>query len=153
MKRNSLTRHTRTPTLHDSLFRNLDQFLGEDVFSPFGTQRREALGTTGWMPPVDIRETDDAYEFTAELPGLGKDDVKITMEDKVLTLAGERAWEGEENRNDYHRVERAYGTFSRSFTLPNAVDSEKVEAKFKNGILTVSIPKAEEIKPRQIKIN
>lgn len=151
MKRNSLARFTR-PTLQDSIFRNFDQFLN-DPYSPFAPERREELGTSGWMPPVDIRETDDTYEFNAELPGLAKDDVKITIEDKVLTLSGERAWDGEKTENGYHRVERAYGTFSRSFTLPNAVDPEKVAAKFKDGVLAISVPKAEEVKPRQIKIN
>ena len=153
MKRNSLTRLSRSPLMHGPLFRNLDQLLGDDMFAPLGLQHREDLGSNGWLPPVDIRETDDAYEFTAELPGLSKDDVKITIEDKVLTLSGERSWDDEENRNSYHRVERAYGSFSRSFTLPAPVDPEKVSAKFKNGVLVVAVPKAEEVKPRQIKIN
>ena len=153
MKRNALSRLTRTPVLHDPLFRGLDQLFSDDVFRPFGALSRESLQSSGWMPPVDIRETDDSFEFTAELPGLGKDDVTITIEEKVLTIAGERKWDEEETKNDYHRVERAYGSFSRSFTLPSVVDAEKVAAKFKNGVLTVSVPKAEEVKPRQIKIN
>ncbi len=153
MKRNTLSRVTRTPVLHESLFRGLDQLLNDETFSPFGALSREGLRTNGWMPPVDIRETADTFEFTAELPGLTKDDVSITIEDKVLTLAGERKWNDEETKNNYHRVERAYGTFTRAFTLPNSVDSDKVAAKFEHGLLTVSVPKADEVKPRQIKIN
>ncbi len=153
MKRNALARFPRTTLLGEPLFRNLDQLFSDDVFRPFGTLSREALQASGWMPAVDIRETDDTFEFTAELPGLGKDDVTITVEDKVLTLSGERQWDEEENKNSYHRVERTYGSFSRSFTLPGTVNSEKVSAKFDNGLLTISVPKAEETKPRQIKIN
>ena len=153
MKRNSLTRMSRNPMLHESLFRGLDQLLSDDTFSPFSSLSREGLRSTGWMPPVDIRETADTFEFTAELPGLTKDDVSITIEDKVLTLSGERKWDEEENKNNYHRVERAYGSFTRAFTLPSVVDSDKVSARFEHGILTVSVPKAEEVKPRRIKIN
>ncbi len=152
MKRNALSRFSRTPLLQEPLFRNLDQLFSDDVFRPFGILNREQLQANGWLPAVDIRETDDTFEFTAELPGLGKDDVHITIEDKVLTLSGERAWNEEENKNSYHRVERAYGSFSRSFTLPSTVDADKVAAKFEHGLLTISVPKAEEVKPRQIKI-
>ena len=104
------------------------------------------------IPAIDVRETEDCFEFTAELPGLTKDEVEITIEDKVLTLSGERKFEGDEERNGYHRIERAYGSFSRSFTLPNEVDQEKVKAVFENGLLAVSIPKAEQVKPRKIEI-
>ncbi len=152
MKRNSLTRLSRTPLLHAPLFRDLDQLFSDDIFRPFGVLNREQLEANGWLPAVDIRETDDSFEFTAELPGLNRDDVHITIEDKVLTLKGARAWNDEENRNSYHRVERAYGSFSRSFTLPSTVDADKVAAKFNDGLLTITVPKAEEVKPRQIKI-
>ena len=153
MKRNTLARFSRTPMLDEPIFRGLDRFFGDDAFRPFGSLSRENLTANGWMPAVNIRETDDAFEFTAELPGLTKEDVNITIEDKVLTLTGERKWDEEETKNSYHRVERAYGSFSRAFSLPNAVDSAKVGAQFENGILLVSVPKAEETKPRQIKIN
>lgn len=153
MKRNTLSRVPRTGLLAEPFFRGFDQLLSDDVFRPFGLLRREGLEPSGWLPAVDIRESDDTYEFTAELPGLSKDDVTITVEEKVLTLAGERKFEENEDKNSYHRVERTYGSFSRSFTLPNAVDSEKVAAKFENGLLTISVPKAEETKPRTIKIN
>ncbi len=152
MKRNSLSRISRNPS-NDPLFRTLDHFFGDDSFRPFGALSREGLKSNGWMPPVDIRETEDGFEFTAELPGLTKDDVSITIEEKVLTLTGERKWDDEESKNEFHRVERAYGSFSRAFTLPSVVDASKVEAKFDHGVLTISVPKAEEVKPRQIKIN
>jgi HSP20 family protein len=153
MKRNSLTRFTRTPLISDPFFRNLDRFFSDDVFRPFGSVAREGLEASGWLPAVDIRETDDTFEFIAELPGLSKDDVNITVEDKVLSVSGERTWRDEEEKNSYHRIERAYGSFSRSFTLPNAVDAAKVAARFDNGVLTITVPKAEETKPRQIEIS
>lgn len=153
MKRNSLTRFPRTAVFGEPLFRNLDQLLSDDIFRPFGALSREGLRTDAWLPAVDIRETEESFEFTAELPGLTKDNVNITVENKVLTLTGERKWEDEENKNSYHRVERAYGSFSRSFTLPGTVNPDKVEAKFDNGLLTISVLKADEIKPRQIEIH
>ena len=153
MKRNSLTRFPRTTLLGEPLFRTLDHLLSDDVVRPFGALSREGLRTDSWLPAVDIRETEDTFEFTAELPGLTKDDVNITVENKVLTLTGERKWDEEETKNSYHRVERAYGSFSRSFTLPGTVDADRVGAKFENGLLTISVPKAEEVKPRQIEIH
>ena len=153
MKRNSLALFPRTALVGEPFLRNLDQFFGNDLFRPLASVRREELKSTGWIPAVDIRETDDAFEFTAELPGLSKDAVHITIEDNVLTLAGERSWNEDETKDGYRRVERAYGTFSRSFNLPSEVSSDEVTAKFENGLLSVSVPKAEEVKPRQIKIN
>jgi len=153
MKRTSIARLPRTALLGDPFFRNLDRFFSNDVFVPFGTGGREGLEPSGWMPAVDIRETEEAFVFTAELPGLAKDDVSITVEDKILTLSGERSWNEDEEKNSYHRIERTYGSFSRAFTLPNAVDASKVEAKFKDGLLTITVAKAEEVKPREIEIS
>ncbi len=151
MTQTNLTRRYPRSLLSEPFFRGLDRLFEDDAFRPFSLLR-EDLRSGGWMPAVDIRETDDSYEFTAELPGLAKEDVSITLEDKILTLSGERKFEEAEERNSYHRVERAYGKFSRSFTLPGAVDQAKVKASFKDGLLTVSVPKAEEIKPRRIEI-
>jgi len=151
----SLTRRPRTlfagPLFSDPLVR---RFFEDDVFSPgsFLARRNEALDKNSWLPAVDVRETEEDFVFTAELPGLDKKDVDITIEDKVLTIAGERAFEGKEDNPNYHRIERSYGSFSRSFSLPHEVDQEKVSANFKNGLLTVSIPKTEAIKPRKIEI-
>lgn len=153
MKRTSIARMPRTTMLADPFFRNLNRLFSDDIFVPFGATS-EGLERSGWTPAVDIRETEDAFLFTAELPGLDKNDVHITVENKVLTLSGERTWseEEEEEKNSYHRIERAYGNFTRSFTLPNAVDPSKVEAKFKDGLLTITVAKAEEVKPREIEI-
>ena len=106
----------------------------------------------GWMPPADLRESDSAYIIEAELPGVQKDDVELTYEDGVLTFSGERKFESAEDNKNYHRIERSYGTFSRSFSLPQDVSQEKVVAQFENGLLTISLPKSEAIKPRKIEI-
>jgi HSP20 family protein len=105
-----------------------------------------------WSPAVDIREDKDAYFVEVELPGLTKDEVKITMENNILTIQGEKKQEKEEKRRDYHRSERVYGSFQRSFTLPSSVKNDKIEAQYKNGILTVTLPKVEEAKPKAIEV-
>jgi HSP20 family protein len=105
-----------------------------------------------WQPLVDIVETEQAYEVRAELPGIAKEDVQLAIENNVLTLSGERKFEKDVNKESYHRIERAYGSFSRSFTLPARVDAERVEARYENGLLTVAIPKAAEARPRKIEI-
>ena len=136
----------------DPFFRSLDQFFGDEPF------RRTLLASTGgtrdgWVPAVDVRETDESFVFTAELPGLSKNDVSITLEDNVLTLTGERKFDSEESKNEFRRIERSYGRFTRSFTLPSEVDNDKVVAKYGDGILAVTVPKTEKTKPRKIKIN
>lgn len=105
-------------------------------------QGNEALQRTEWAPAVDIAETPEAYTLHAELPAMKKEDIKLTVEDGVLTLTGERKLEREEKNKTYHRVERSYGRFQRSFTLPTAVDETKVAASYDNGVLNVLIPKA-----------
>jgi HSP20 family protein len=117
-----------------------------------GGAASEAMAPRAWAPPVDIRETEEALVFTAELPGLSKEDVEITLESNVLTLAGERKLEKDTKGETWHRVERTYGGFSRSFTLPATVRTDRVEAAFANGVLTVTLPKMEESKPRRISI-
>jgi HSP20 family protein len=112
----------------------------------------EALAPRAWAPAVDIYETDEKLVIKVELPGLKKEDIDIEVRDNTLTLKGERKFEKEIKRENYHRVERAYGSFQRSFTLPSTVKQEAIEASFKEGILEISLPKAEEAKPKQIKI-
>ncbi len=109
---------------------------------------------TAWSPPVDVRESDDDFVVTAELPGLAKDTVDITIENGVLSLSGEKKEEREEGVADSGRyvLERRYGRFQRSFSLPRGVDADNVSAKFSDGILTVTLPKSATAKPRQIKI-
>ena len=111
-----------------------------------------ALGGS-WAPAVDIYEKDGNIVLKAELPGLDPKDVDVRVENNILTLRGERKFDNEVKRDSYHRVERAYGAFSRSFTLPNVVDTQNIKADFKDGVLHVVLPKKEEAKQRQIQIN
>jgi HSP20 family protein len=105
-----------------------------------------------WMPPMDLVETADHFVLRADLPGLGEDDVKIEFEDGTLTVSGERKTEHEAKGEGYYRVERAFGSFSRSLTLPQGIDPEAVTASFDRGVLEIRIPKPEEKKPRRIEI-
>ena len=108
--------------------------------------------TRAWAPRVDILENEAAYQVTAELPGVKKEDVEITVENNLLTLKGERKFEKDVNKEQYHRIERAYGSFLRSFTLPNRVAQDQVQAKFDNGLLFITIPKVPEARPKKIEI-
>ena len=110
-----------------------------------------ALGGS-WAPAVDIFEKDGNIVLTAELPGIETKDVDIKVENNVLTLQGERKFDKELQKDNFHRVERAYGAFTRSFTLPNVVDTEKIKAEFKDGVLKLTLPKREEAKPKQIHV-
>ncbi|MBN1574306.1 MAG: Hsp20/alpha crystallin family protein [Deltaproteobacteria bacterium] len=112
----------------------------------------EALTTGVWSPVVDIYETDTSVILKAELPGMTKDDIIIEINENNLILKGERKFQKDIKEENYHRIERSYGTFSRSFTLPDTVDKDKVSASFKEGILEITIPKIEGAKPKQIEI-
>ncbi|HVN76442.1 MAG TPA: Hsp20/alpha crystallin family protein [Thermoanaerobaculaceae bacterium] len=105
-----------------------------------------------WMPAVDVRETKDALEIAVEVPGLEPKDVEVSVENGVLTLKGTRRFEKATEGETYHRVERAYGSFERSFSLPTNVDPEKVRAAYRHGVLHLTLPKREEAKPRSISI-
>ena len=122
--------------------------------SLFRSDRREdsfAMGT--WSPAVDMFEKDDTVVIKAELPGLDKKDVSLDLQNGVLTLKGERKYENEVKEENYYRREMSCGKFIRSFTLPADVDADKIKAEFQNGLLTVEVPKPEEHKPKQIKVN
>jgi HSP20 family protein len=112
----------------------------------------EALTTGVWSPVVDIYETDTSVILKAELPGMTKDDIAIEINENNLVLKGERKFQKDIKEESYHRIERSYGAFSRSFTLPDTVDRDKVSASFKEGILEITIPKIEGAKPKQIEI-
>jgi HSP20 family protein len=112
----------------------------------------EALSSALWSPAVDIYETDEEVVVKAELPEVNQKDIDIQVENNTLTLRGERKFVKDVKRENFHRVERAYGAFSRSFTLPSTVDQEKIRADYKDGILKISMPKREETKPKQIKV-
>lgn len=141
-------RPLRLQNAPDFGFRDMDRFLGGFLGQPHSA----GLDPQEWIPAVDIRETDEAFTFIVELPGVSKDEIEITLEDKVLTLGGERSWEEDENENSYRRIERSYGSFRRSFTLPRDVDSNRIEAVSKDGVLTVVVPKAPESRPQKIEI-
>jgi HSP20 family protein len=111
-----------------------------------------AFGLSLWTPAVDIAEHDNEYVVRVELPGVSKDDVKITLESNVLTIRGEKKREKDVEKDNYHRMERMYGSFQRSFTLPSTVRADKIDAVYKDGILTITLPKAEEARPKQIEV-
>ena len=132
-------------TLRDKMNR-----LFEETFSLRGEEKDLISGT--WTPAVDIYETENAVVLTAELPGMEEKDIQLKIEDNNLVLKGERKFEKETKEENYYRIERAYGSFYRSFTIPTAVDQEKITAEYNNGVLKVTMPKKEEIKPKEIKI-
>ncbi len=125
--------------------------LFEDVFQG-GMQAEENAGVNFWTPAVDIAEQENEYTVKMDLPGVKKEDVKITLESNILTIRGEKKQEKESREGNYHRAERSYGCFQRSFTLPTTVKSDRIDALYKDGILTVTLPKDEEAKPRQIDV-
>ncbi len=112
----------------------------------------DSFGLSSWTPAVDIAEHENEFVVKLELPGVDKNDVRITMQDNVLTVRGQKKQEKESKDSSYHRIERSYGSFQRSFTLPAPVKSDKIDAVFKDGMLTVSLPKSEEAKPKQIEV-
>ena len=135
-------------------FRDLFR-LQDQLFKTFGEAygSRDESGLTGaWVPAVDVFEDNDAITLKLELPEVDAKDVDIQVEANQLTVRGERKLEKSENRDNYHRIERTYGAFSRSFTLPNTVDTEHISAESKDGVLRVLLPKRAETKPRQIKV-
>ncbi len=133
--------------------RNLISFPHEidRFFSDFGLNYDQS--DTVWSPNVDVSETEKNYEVKAEIPGLKKEDIKVTVEDNVLKLSGEKKHEEETKEKNYHRVERSYGKFERTFQLPKEVKKEEIKASYKDGVLDVVIPKAEEVKPKQIAVS
>ena len=112
----------------------------------------EEIQAAGWNPPVDILEENDRILVKVEVPGIDEKDLRVTFEDGLLTVSGERQFERRDDRN-YHRIERAYGSFTRTFSLPRSVDATQILANYRNGVLEVEIPKKEESRPKQIQIN
>jgi HSP20 family protein len=117
-----------------------------------GWKNDEPSTTTSWSPAVDIYETDSEIMVQAELPGVDRKDIALQLENNVLTLKGDRRFEKETNQDNYHRIERSYGGFSRAFTIPTIVDEDKIRADYRDGILRVALPKKEQVKAKQIKI-
>jgi HSP20 family protein len=123
-----------------------------DSFFRSGWIEDTGLAPSSWSPATDIVENKDGYLVKVELPGMSKDDVKITMQDNQLTIRGEKKQEKEGKDEGYHRVERSYGAFQRCFTLPSAVDASKIDASFKDGILSVTLPRSEAAQPKTIEV-
>jgi HSP20 family protein len=118
-----------------------------------GLHAQQASGrTSAWAPALDISERKDAYLVTVELPGLKPEDLDITLEDGLLTIQGERQFTAESSEQQFHRVERRYGAFRRSITLPAHVTAEGIQASFEDGVLQILVPKAEEAKPKRIQV-
>jgi HSP20 family protein len=124
--------------------------LFDGLFEPAGTN---ATGGRRWIPAMDLVETEDHFVLRADLPGVSEEDVKIEVDDRVLTVSGERKADHESRQEGFYRVERAFGSFSRSLTLPQGVDADAVAASFHQGVLEVRIPKPAQAKPRRIAIN
>jgi HSP20 family protein len=125
----------------------------EEFFSDFPFNGSLMESRESWMPSVDILEKDGNLILRAELPGMTEKDIDLKIEGNTLTLQGERKMENEDKKSNYHRVESFYGSFSRSFRLPDTVDYEKIDAKYKNGVLTVTLPQKPEVKPREIPVS
>jgi HSP20 family protein len=147
---NALTRWDPFKEMEDAQNR-LARFFG---LSParLTNGEKEAMTVTEWSPAVEITEDDKEWLVKADLPEVKKEDVKVTVENGVLTITGERKLEKEEKNKKYHRIERSYGNFLRSFTLPDAADASKLSAEFKDGVLKVHLPKGEKAKPKAVEV-
>ena len=145
---NTLTRWNPLRELED--FRRI-----LSAFNPTSTRRgngHESMALAEWAPLVDITEDDKEYVISVELPGVKKEDVKVTMENGMLIITGDRKFEKEEKNKSYHRIERSYGSFARSFAMPDDGDSATVNAEFKDGMLRVRVAKSEAARPKQIEV-
>ena len=128
-----------------SLPKDLDHFFGN-----FGLDFQNTDKV--WNPSIDVIESENDYEVKAEIPGMEKDDIKVSFEDNMVTLTGEKKRESEENDRNYRRIERSYGKFERSFRLPNGINVDEIKANYKNGVLSISMPKSEASKPKEIAV-
>jgi HSP20 family protein len=143
---------TRRPFENFQNLRRLNSALDEAFGSwPFQQDESGAI-TSAWQPAVDVFEDKDTVKIVAELPGVKPEDVKLSLENNVLTIRGEKKQEAEERTDRVHRYERSYGAFERAFVLPSTVDGEKISADYRNGVLTVAVPKAERARPREIPV-
>lgn len=135
----------------EEMEKRLSSYFGRTSVPSRG-DKQEAITVAEWSPLVDISEDDKEYVIKAEIPEMKKEDIKLNVNDDVLTITGERKYEKEEKGTKYHRVERAYGSFMRSFTLPEDADGSKVNAEYKDGLLKVHLPKSEKAKPKAIEV-
>jgi HSP20 family protein len=125
--------------------------LFNDSFGPIGNQ--ESLASGSFVPPVDVYEDDKSIRVKMEVPGIDEKDIDVHLENNLLTVRGERKLEKETKEENYHRIERSYGSFTRSFSLPNTVNPEDVKASYSKGVLSISLGKKAEAQPKQIKVN
>ena len=147
-----MTTITRWDPMRDmfGITERMNRLFGEVARRPVARDEDDSIGV--WAPAVDVRETPDRLIMTLELPGIDPKDVEVAVENNRLNIKGERIFEEAAEGESYHRVERAYGTFERTFTLPSSFAASKITAQSKDGVLTLIIPKREEAKPRSIKV-
>lgn len=131
-------------SVQDEVNKVFDSFFGTPAM-----QGREDV----WTPDVDIIEDKDSITVNVDIPGMKKDDIKVSVHDQSLTIRGERRYEKEDKDKNYHRTERMYGAFSRTFSLPSTVEGDKIKANYKDGVLKIELPKVEEVKPKEIPIS
>ena len=144
----NITRYDPFAVLSDDMNRNL-----LSRFNRMFGELDEEAAASGWAPAVDVREEDDKYLVTADIPGVNPDEIEVTLDNNVLSISGKRDSEKREDKEGYHRVERSYGSFFRRLVLPETVDDARVSAKSENGVLYITIPKSEKQKAKRIKIN
>jgi HSP20 family protein len=142
---------TRRPFENFQSLRRLNSVLDE-AFSNWPFQQESGSITSSWYPACDVFEDKDAVKIVAELPGVKPEQVKLSLENNVLTIRGEKTQEAEERTERVHRYERSYGTFERAFVLPSTVDGDKISAQYQNGVLTILVPKVERARPREIPV-
>jgi HSP20 family protein len=135
----------------EEMEKRLSTIFGRPAVATSG-DKKEAITVAEWSPLVDITEDDKEYLIKAELPEMKKEEIKINVHEDVLSISGERRYEKEEKGKKYHRVERAYGSFVRSFTLPEDADGSKINAEYKEGVLKLHLPKSEKAKPKAIEV-
>jgi HSP20 family protein len=147
-----MTRLTRTRNRNlNSLQNEIDRVF--DRFFPSREQTQESSSSRAvWRPQMDLTETDESYRLHLDMPGMSKDELKISYQDNELVVSGERESTHTDEDEEFVRVERSFGQFRRSFTLPRTVDADNIDATYDNGVLTVTVPKTEKVKPRQIEI-
>jgi HSP20 family protein len=147
-----LTKRVHEPSTVELLRREMDHFFDDLV--PFSWSRdNSSKELRTWSPSADISEDEKEYVVRMDIPGMEKNDIKVNYQDGRITITGERKTEGKEEKKDYIRRERYYGSFYRSFTLPEPIKDEEIKATFKDGVLKLAVPKAEVVKPKSIKVN
>jgi HSP20 family protein len=135
-----------------SIQNELNRLFGQTYAGQGEQQALASRSGSAWVPPLDVFETNDKFVVTVELPGIEPDSVDVSVEDSTLTVRGERSFYRDVDENSFHRVERRYGAFARTLTLPQAADAERIEASFDRGVLTIEVPKVEQAKPRKITV-